>query len=154
MRFSDGAEAEEAVDVCFHAGRLFEGRSVTVLGACFLVGCPLGFGKGSGWFGLGVGRDGGFCRGLGRLGGAGCAEAVEVGGGCLEGVDEQAGAFEVDAVAGEAGSDVGEGLLDGQGAGEIADVEGLVLDDGRDGIAAVGEAHVVVVHGAGAAAPA
>ena len=43
-------------------------------------------------------------------------------------------------------------MLDGV-AGECGgDLEGLVFVDGRDDFVAVGEAHVVVVHGDGAAA--
>ena len=79
---------------------------------------------------------------------------AEVGGGDLEDVGEEACSFEVHAVGGEQGGELSESVLDG-GAGEIGrDLEGLVFIDGRDGFLAVSEAHVVVVHGAGAAAAA
>jgi hypothetical protein len=70
----------------------------------------------------------------------------------LEDVGEEAGAFEVHAIVGEQGGEVAEGLLDGGATVEVLDLEGFVLDDGRDDGVAVGEAHEVVVHGAGAAA--
>ena len=70
----------------------------------------------------------------------------------MEDVGEEAGSFEVHAVGGEQGGQVSEGELDGV-AGEVGgDVEGLVLVDGWDGVDSVGKAHVVVVHGLGAAA--
>ncbi len=72
----------------------------------------------------------------------------------MEDVADEAGALEVDAVGGEAGGGGGEGGLDGGAVVEVGDVEGLVFDDGRDGAVAVAEAHVVVVHGVGAAAAA
>lgn len=87
---------------------------------------------------------------LGRLGACG----GEVGGGELEDVEEETGALEVDLVCGEAGGDVGESLLDGVAGAEVEDLEGVVLDDGRDGFGAVGVAEELVVHGAGAAAAA
>jgi hypothetical protein len=84
-----------------------------------------------------------------------CGDAVgEVAGGDLEDVGEESGALEVHAVRGEAGGEVSEGLLDGGAVGEVRDLEGLVFVDGRDDVVAVGEAHVVVVHGLGAAAAA
>jgi len=95
------------------------------------------------WCGFG----GGFRCGLSF---GGCV--AEVGGGDLEDVGEEACTFEVHAVGGEQGGEFSEGVLD-VGAGEVGwDLEGFVLVDGRDGVLAVGEAHVVVVHGAGAAA--
>ena len=102
-----------------------------------------GFGDG---FRSGVG--GGFRGGLGFLGWV----IAEIGGGDLEDVGEEACTFEVHAVGGEQGGEFSEGVLDG-GPGEVGgDLEGLVFVDRRDGVLAVGEAHVVVVHGAGAAA--
>jgi hypothetical protein len=84
-----------------------------------------------------------------------CGGAVgEVAGGDLEDVGEESVALEVHAVRGEAGGEVSEGLLDGGAVGEVRDLEGLVFVDGRDDVVAVGEAHVVVVHGLGAAAAA
>jgi hypothetical protein len=80
--------------------------------------------------------------------------AGEVGGGELEGLDEERGSFEVDVVAGEAGGEFGEGVLDAVAVGEGFDEEGVVLDDGGDVVAAVVEAHVLVVHGGGSAAAA
>ena len=77
---------------------------------------------------------------------------MEVGGGDLEDVGEETGSLEVHTIGGEQGGEVSQGLLDGV-AGECGgDVEGLVFVDGRDGVDAVGEAHVIVVHGLGAAA--
>jgi len=76
----------------------------------------------------------------------------QVGGSDLEDVGEESCTFEVHAVGGEACGEVSEGLLDGV-AGECGgDLEGLVFVDRRDDFVAVGEAHVVVVHGDGAAA--
>jgi hypothetical protein len=94
------------------------------------------------------------CRLSGRIGLIGGAAWVgrEVGGGDLEGVEEESCALEVDAVAGEACGDVGEGFLEGGAMVEVLDEEGFVLDDGGDVLAAVVVAHVVVVHGGGAAA--
>ena len=77
---------------------------------------------------------------------------MEVCGGDLEDVGEEACSFEIHAVGGEQGGQVSEGELDGVAGEGGGDVEGLVLVDGRDGVDAVGEAHVVVVHGLGAAA--
>ena len=95
------------------------------------------------WCGFG----GGFRCGLGFLG-----WVAEIGGGDLEDVGEESCSFEVHAVGGEQGGEFSEGVLD-VGAGEGGgDLEGLVFVDRRDGVLAVGEAHVVVVHGAGAAA--
>ena len=72
----------------------------------------------------------------------------------MEDVGEETCAFEVHAVGGEACGEVSEGLLDGV-AGECdGDLEGLVFVDRRDHFVSVGEAHVVVVHGDGAAAAA
>jgi hypothetical protein len=108
-------------------------------------GFRCGFGDG---FRCGFGD--GFRAGLSFLGWV----IAEVGGGDLEDVGEESGSFEVHAVGGEQGGEFSEGVLDG-GAGEVGrDLEGLVFVDGRDGVLAVGEAHVVVVHGAGAAAAA
>ena len=55
-------------------------------------------------------------------------------------------------VAGEAGGDVAKGLLDGGVGVEIFDEEHVVLDHGGDVVGAVGVAHVIVLHGHGAAA--
>jgi hypothetical protein len=57
-------------------------------------------------------------------------------------------------IAGEAGGDVGESTLDCVVVVEGGDEEGIVLDDGRDVVGAVVVAHVLVVHGGGAAADA
>ena len=82
---------------------------------------------------------------------SGCG-LIGVCGGDLEDVGEEAGAFEIHTVGCQQRGEVSEGLLDGF-AGEVGgDLEGLVLVDRRDGVDAVGVAHVVVVHGAGAAA--
>jgi len=98
--------------------------------------------------GFGDGFWCGFRGGLSFLGWV----IAEIGGGDLEDVGEESGSFEVHAVGGEQGGEFSEGVLDG-GAGEVGrDLEGLVFVDRRDGVLAVGEAHVVVVHGAGAAA--
>ena len=98
------------------------------------------------WSGVG----GGFRGGLSFLGWV----IAEIGGGDLEDVGEESCSFEVHAVGGEQGGEFSEGVLD-VGAGEVGwDLEGLVFVDRRDGVLAVGEAHVVVVHGAGAAAAA
>jgi hypothetical protein len=76
----------------------------------------------------------------------------EVGGGDLEGLEQEAGALEVDVVAGEAGGDVADGLLDGVAAGKVFDEEWIVFKDGGDVVGAVLVAHELVVHGAAAAA--
>jgi hypothetical protein len=55
-------------------------------------------------------------------------------------------------VAGEAGGDIAEGLLDGFVGVERVDEEHVVLDHGGDVVGAVGVAHVIVLHGHGAAA--
>ena len=78
----------------------------------------------------------------------------EVVGGDLEGVDEEAGTFEVHAVAGETGGDSCERRLDRGAVVEVLDIEGFVFDDGWDGFVAVAEAHEFVVHGVGSAAAA
>ena len=111
-----------------------------------IAGCWLLVGRR--WLGAGRGDGGGVFGGLGGL----AFPAVEVGGGDLEALEEEGGAFEVYAVAGEAGGDVGEGLLDGVVVGERGDLEGIVFDDGGDVVGAVVVAHVLVVHGGGAAA--
>src|ERR1035441_7284183 len=67
-------------------------------------------------------------------GGGGLAEVAR--GGAEEG-DEQLGALEVDVIAGEAGGDVAEGLLDGGVGVEIVDEEHVVLDHGEDVVGAV-----------------
>jgi hypothetical protein len=72
--------------------------------------------------------------------------------GVLEDVAEEAGALEFHVVAGEPRGDVAESLPDVFGRVEAFDEEGLVLDDGRDGVVAMAIAHVVVVHGVGPAA--
>ena len=76
----------------------------------------------------------------------------QVGGGDLEDVGEEACSLEIHAVGGEQGGKVSEGELDGVAGEGGGDLEGLVFVDGWDDFVAVGEAHVVVVHGAGAAA--
>jgi hypothetical protein len=78
----------------------------------------------------------------------------EVGACDLQDVGEEASAFQVHAVAGEQGGEVGEGVLDGIAVVEVRDGERLVFYDGRDDGVAVGEAHEVVVHGSGAASAA
>ena len=93
-----------------------------------------------------------FCGGSGRRLGCGAGVGWQVGGGDLEGLEEQAGALEIDVVAGQAGGDVGEGFLDGGAVVEAFDEEGVVLDDGGYVVGAVVVAHVLVVHGGGAAA--
>jgi hypothetical protein len=55
-------------------------------------------------------------------------------------------------VAGEAGGGGQKGLLDGFVGVERVDEEHVVLDHGGDVVGAVGVAHVVVLHGHGAAA--
>jgi hypothetical protein len=69
-------------------------------------------------------------------------------------LEEQAGAFEVHVVAGEAGGDLGDGVLDGGVVVEALEEEWVVLDDGGDVVVAVVVAHVLVVHGGGSAADA
>jgi hypothetical protein len=67
-------------------------------------------------------------------------------------LEQEGTAFEVHAVAGEAGGDVEDGVAEvGEGV-ERAHLVGLVLVDWRDDVVAVVVAHVVVVHGGGAAA--
>jgi hypothetical protein len=78
----------------------------------------------------------------------------EVAQGVLEDESEQAGAFEVDAVAGQAGGDAEQGALDVVAGVEAIDEERIVLDDGHDDVVAVDVAHVLVLHGGGAAADA
>ncbi|HEX3569771.1 MAG TPA: hypothetical protein VHU44_03020, partial [Acidobacteriaceae bacterium] len=72
----------------------------------------------------------------------------------LQDVGEEAGSFEVHAIVGEQGGEVAECLLDGGAAVEVLNLERLVFDDGRDDGVSVGEAHEIVVHGAGSAAAA
>ena len=55
-------------------------------------------------------------------------------------------------IAGEAGGDIGEGLLDGGLVVEALDEERVVLNDGGDVVGTVVVAHVLVVHGGGPAA--
>jgi hypothetical protein len=76
----------------------------------------------------------------------------EVALGALDALDEEVGAAEVHAVAGEAGGDFAEGLLDGGSIVEMGQVVGRVFDDGGDGVAAMVEADELVVHGGGSAA--
>ena len=106
------------------------------------------------WFGAGVFN----CSIGGRFGrrvtgvGVGCWFRGEVAGGDLEDVGEESCSLEVHAIGGEECGEISEGLLD-DGAGEVGgNFEGLVLVDRRDDFVTVGEAHVVVVHGDGAAA--
>jgi hypothetical protein len=77
----------------------------------------------------------------------------EVGGGELEGVEEEAGAAEVDVVAGDAVDDAAEGVLDlgaGVGGGHAKTVAaGLALacvGDGTAGLVVV-VAELLAVHG-------
>lgn len=98
--------------------------------------------------GSGGGLGGGDCCGGGVVGGG----SVEIARGGAAGGEHELGAFEVDAVAGEAVGDVAERLLDGGVGVEVGEQEHVVLDDGRDDVGTVGVAHVVVVHGHGAAA--
>ena len=94
-----------------------------------------------------VGDERGGVEGLVGCGG-------EVAQGVLEDESEQAGAFEVHAVAGQARGDGEQGSLDVVAGVEAVDEEGVVLDDGHDDVVAVGVAHVLVLHGGGAAADA
>jgi hypothetical protein len=75
----------------------------------------------------------------------------EVAHGGGEDVDEEAGALEIHAVAGELAGDLSEGALDVVAGVEGFEQEGLVFDDGEDGVGAVVVAHVLAVHGDGAA---
>jgi hypothetical protein len=70
----------------------------------------------------------------------------------LEGLEDESGSLEVHVIAGQAGGYVGDGLLDDGAVVEPGDEEGVVLEDGRDVVVAVVEAHDLVVHGGGAAA--
>jgi hypothetical protein len=88
---------------------------------------------------------------LGR-GGAGAGVRREVAHGGGEDLDEQAGALEVHAIAGELAGDLSECALDVGAGVEGVELYGLVFDDGQDGVGAVVVAHVLVVHGDGAAA--
>jgi hypothetical protein len=76
----------------------------------------------------------------------------EVGGGSLDDLDEEAGAFEVHLVAGEAGGDLEVGLLDVVAGVEAFEQVRVVGDDGGDVLLAVLVAHELVVHGGVAAA--
>jgi hypothetical protein len=76
----------------------------------------------------------------------------EVGGGDLAGLEQERGAFEVHVIAGEAGGDLGDGVLDGGAVVEAGELERVVLQDGGEVFDAVLEAHDFVVHGAAAAA--
>jgi hypothetical protein len=100
------------------------------------------------------GRSGLFDRVLRRRGKPGFAfrDTGEGAEGGLEDVGEEAGALQLHAVAGEAGGDLEDRVPDVVGSVETLDEEGLVLDDRRNGVVAVAKAHVVVVHGEGAAA--
>jgi hypothetical protein len=77
----------------------------------------------------------------------------EVGGGELEGVEEEAGAAEVDVVAGDAGDDAGEGVLDlgagvggGHTEGVAAGAAEACVGDGTAGLVMV-IAELLAVHG-------
>ena len=70
----------------------------------------------------------------------------------MQEVAELAGALELHVVAGQACSDQEDRVPDVVGRVEALDEEGLVLDDGRDGVVAVAIAHEVVVHGVAATA--
>ena len=94
-----------------------------------------------------VGDERGGVEGLVGCGG-------EVAQGVLQDEAEQAGAFEVDAVAGQARGDGQQGALDVVAGVEAVDEERIVLDDGHDDVVAVDVAHVLVLHGGGAAADA
>ena len=82
----------------------------------------------------------------------GAPSVAEVAGGAAAGGDEELGALEIDVVAGQAVGDVAVGFLDGRVGVEILDEEHVVLDDGGDLVGAMRVAHVLVVHGHGAAA--
>jgi hypothetical protein len=68
----------------------------------------------------------------------------EVGGGDLEAVEEEAGAFGVELVAGDASEDVAEGDLDGGGVIDGGDGEGETIAAACGGGAEVARAAVVV----------
>jgi hypothetical protein len=104
---------------------------------------------GVGWREFCGGGEGGLCGGFAEGLAAGGGGVAEVARGGAEQGDEQLGALEVDVVAGEAGGDVAEGLLDGFVGVEAVDEEHVVLDHGDDVVGAVGVAHVVVLHGHG-----
>jgi hypothetical protein len=67
---------------------------------------------------------------------------------------EDTGALVVHAIAGHLAGELAEGALDVGAGVEGVDQDGLVFDDGEDGVGAVVVAHVLVVHGDGAAADA
>jgi hypothetical protein len=76
----------------------------------------------------------------------------QVADGIVDALEDDFGAAEVHAVAGQAGGDFADGALDGGAGVEIGQVVGGVFDDGGDGVAAVVETDILVVHGGGAAA--
>ena len=87
-----------------------------------------------------------FCR---RIAGY----AREVGFGHLEGEEEEAGAFEVEGVVGEAADDLGEGYLEILGVGDGRDVEGCTgVGSGRRAAGGVMvEAELLAAEGGGVA---
>ena len=108
--------------------------------------------RGGGFGGWGFGGGGqrpavGDRRGFGGFG-----VGWKVAEGVVDAFEHEFGAAEVHAVAGQAGGDFADGALDGGAVVEVGEVVGRVLDDGGDGVAAVVETDVLVVHGGGAAA--
>jgi len=123
------------------------------VGGCDGLRRRLVFRRGGRFHGVGWFVDGLACGDSGAKP-VGVLQPFDIGEGELEAVEEEGRSFEVHAVAGETGGDVGDGDLDGFAGVEGGEFEGLVLDDGRDGFVAVLIAHVFVVHGEGAAAEA
>ncbi len=87
------------------------------------------------------------------------ADSMEVEGGDVEAVEEEAGAFGVEGVGGDAGEDVGDGVLDDVGVLEGREdedgVEGVlaeVLGGAAGGVVEVAEAFAAEGGGAAAAA--
>jgi hypothetical protein len=123
------------------------------LGGCDGLRCGLGFGRG-GCFDIAGRFVGGLAGGVRGAEAVGVLQPFDIGEGELEAVEEQGRSFEVHAVAGETGGDVGDGDLDGFAGVERGEFERLIFNDGRDGFIAVLVAHEFVVHGEGAAAEA
>jgi len=121
------------------------------LGGCDGLRCGLGFGRG-GCFDIAGRFVGGLAGGVRGAEAVGVLQPFDIGEGELEAVEEQGRSFEVHAVAGETGGDVGDGDLDGFAGVERGEFERLIFNDGRDGFIAVLVAHEFVVHGEGAAA--
>ena len=116
------------------------------------AGVELGGGRlgAVGGFGLGHGLGRGLVAGCGA---GGDRAAVEVGGGDLKSVEENAGAFEIHLVGGDADQDFGDGGLEGVAVDGALDGKGVVGED-LDAVDAVVEAGVLVAQGVGAAADA